>query len=89
MSPMRDGTGQTTSKDGATQLLICEPLSFAMMPMIILVEMGIMSTMMMVIGQLDNDSGLRSDDGRDNNCNGNDDNGQCEKYGTSEHILSN
>ena len=50
MSPMRDGTGQTTSKDGATQLLICEPLSFAMMPMIILVEMGIISTMMMVIG---------------------------------------
>ena len=27
MSPMRDGT--TTSKDRATQLLICEPLSFA------------------------------------------------------------
>ena len=26
MSPMRDGT---TSKDRATQLLICEPLSFA------------------------------------------------------------
>ena len=26
MSPMRDGT--TTSKDRATQLFICEPLSF-------------------------------------------------------------
>ena len=29
MSPMRDGTGRTTSEDRATQLLICEPLSFA------------------------------------------------------------
>ena len=29
MLPMRDGTGQSTSKDRATQLLICEPLSFA------------------------------------------------------------
>ena len=29
MLPMRDGTGRTTSKDRATQLLICEPLSFA------------------------------------------------------------
>ena len=28
MSPMRDG--RTTSEDSATQLLICEPLSFAM-----------------------------------------------------------
>ena len=28
MSPMRDGT---TSEDSATQLLICEPLSFAIM----------------------------------------------------------
>ena len=27
MSPMRDG--RTTSEDSATQLLICEPLSFA------------------------------------------------------------
>jgi len=26
---MRDGTGRTTSEDRATQLLICEPLSFA------------------------------------------------------------
>ena len=30
MLPMRDGTGRTTRKDRATQLLICEPLSFAM-----------------------------------------------------------
>ena len=29
MSPMRDG--QSTSEDRATQLLICEPLSFAML----------------------------------------------------------
>ena len=29
MSPMRDGT---TSEDSATQLLICEPLSFAITP---------------------------------------------------------
>ena len=29
MSPMQDGTGQSTSEDRATQLLICEPLSFA------------------------------------------------------------
>ena len=29
MSPMRDG--RTTSKDSATQLLICEPLSFVIL----------------------------------------------------------
>ena len=29
MSPMRDGRDGTTSEDRATQLLICEPLSFA------------------------------------------------------------
>ena len=29
MSPMRDGTGQTTSEDRATQLLIWETLSLA------------------------------------------------------------
>ena len=35
MSPMRDGrtNKQTTSKDRATQLLICEPLSFAIFNM--------------------------------------------------------
>ena len=44
MSPMRDGT---TSKDRATQHLICEPLSFAMMISIMrIVNIMRMETMM-------------------------------------------
>ena len=38
MSPMRDG--RTTSEDSATQLLICEPLSFAISLLTMIVVMG-------------------------------------------------